>query len=360
MKIILLADSLGFGGAQRQIANLAVCLKEKGYDVTFLRYRKDDFYRPLLEKAGIEPLLVEHKNAVLRMLRIRKTLRALAPDLVISFMTAPNLYACMAKMGSRKFKVIISERVANEAAFQNKKLKPVHAILAKYADAIISNSKCATELWRTYYPKTADKLGTIYNIIDVPPQTTNMSTDGKCRLLVAARYEKEKNLDGLLRAVILLSEEEKGKLEIHWYGKSNIAGAAESVLESGRTFVKENGLDACVFLHPATDQIYPIMAETDFVSVLSHREGLPNAIIEGMTLKKPVVMSRVSDYDVLVNEENGFLCDPNSPEDIAAALRSAIHTTSEQREAMGQKSYEKIQKICSREAVVAQWEALIK
>ena len=359
MKVTLLADSLGFGGAQRQIANLAVELKAHGYDVEFIRYRKDDFYRPILESADIEPQLVSHRLTPIRMLKLRKAIKRSSPDAVISFLTVANFYACVAAIGKHKWKTVISERLADEPSFLDKKKKFLRSVQAKYADAIVCNSKCAENLWKKYFPKTENKLTTIYNIIEVPDLSSKHREDGKCRLVVAARYESVKNLVGMLQAVNLLSDEEKNKLEIHWYGKSNVEGAAESVLGKGEAFIKQNNLENCVFLHPATDKIYPIMAEADFVSLFSFMEGLPNAIIEGMTLKKPVVMSKVSDYAVLVDESNGFLCDPHSPEDIANALRQAINTTQEQRTQMGQISYEKIKKICSRDVVVAQWEKLL-
>lgn len=360
MKVTLLADSLGFGGAQRQIANLAVELKKHGHEVEFIRYRKDDFYRPILEKAGIEPKLVAHKYAPVRMMKLKKAIKQSSPDAVISFLTVPNFYACMAAIGKHKWKTIVSERCADEPSFRDKKQRILRAVQSKYADVIVCNSKCAENLWKVYFPKTIDKLQTIYNIIEVPNIVSDERNDGKCRLVVAARYETVKNLDGMLKAVSLLSEEERNKLEIHWYGKANVAGAADSVLRSGEIFIKQNGLEQCVFLHPATDQIYPIMAETDFVSLFSYMEGLPNAIIEGMTLKKPVVMTRISDYSVLVDENNGFLCNPDSADSIADALRKAINSNHEEREKMGQCSYEKIKKICSRDAVYAQWDAVIR
>ena len=360
MKITLLADSLGFGGAQRQIANLAVELKKHGHEVEFIRYRKDDFYRPILEKAGIEPKLVAHKYAPVRMLKLKKAIKQSSPDAVISFLTVPNFYACMAAIGKHKWKTVISERCADEPSFRDKKQKILRAVQAKYADLIVCNSKCAENLWKMYFPKASKKVQTIYNIIEVPDIVAEERNDGKCRLVVAARYETVKNLDGMLKAVTLLSEEERNKLEIHWYGKANVVDAVDGVLGMGEKYIKKNGLEECVLLHPATDKIYPIMAEADFISLFSYREGLPNAIIEGMTLKKPVVMTRISDYSVLVDENNGFLCNPDSAESIAEALRKAINTNRDEREKMGQISQEKIKKICSREAVYAQWDAIIK
>ena len=360
MKIVLLADSLGFGGAQRQIANLTVELKALGHKVVFMRYYEDDFYLPLLQKAEIAPITIQSNSVWQRLRKIRKQIHKEDPDFVISFDTTPNFCACFAAIGKHRWKTIVSERVAQRSGFCGKRAKLMKGMQARYADAIVCNSKCAQKLWEEYYPQTAGKLHTIYNIIDVPQMESQTPQDGKCRLLIAARYEVVKNLKGLLKAVMLLTPEEREQLEIHWYGNENAVVGAESVLQNGKRFVDENGLENVVFLHPATDKIHEKMAGVDFISLFSHIEGLPNSIIEGMSLKKPVVMSKVSDYDVLVGEENGFCCDPKSPEDIAEAIRKAIRTTPEQRREMGLRSYEKIKNVCSREAVIAQWSKLIE
>ena len=55
-KILCLIDSLGAGGAQRQMVGLATFLKEKGYDVVVAIYHKDNgelFYADNLLSAGV-------------------------------------------------------------------------------------------------------------------------------------------------------------------------------------------------------------------------------------------------------------------------------------------------------------------
>ena len=359
MRIALLINSLGFGGAQRQIVNLAIELKNRGHEVSLLRYHGDDFYLPLLRESGISPITVECKGALQRLVRVRRAVRRIAPDALISFMGVPNFCAAVASIGRRRWKLIVSERIANESLFISRRSRILRGFTARCADVIACNSRCAQELWEKYYPRTRDKLTTIYNIIDVPALEPEREPDGKCRVVVAARYEREKNPDGLIRAVALLSAEERERLEVHWYGSTSAVAGAENYFERGCRLVSEHGLGDCIFLHPATDKIYPIMADADFVGLFSYMEGLPNAIIEGMTLRKPVIMSTVSDYAVLVDETNGFTCDPASDESIAEALRRAISTTAEQRARMGESSCERIGRICSREAVIAQWEALL-
>lgn len=360
MEITLLIDSLGFGGAQRQIANLAVALKQKGHKINFLQYRKDNFYASILQKAEIVPVVIDSTNFINRALQIRKAIRSLEQDVVIAFLGMPSFYACVASCGFRKWKLITSERNANVTTFTSTKQKLLKRFQLHCSDMIVNNSKCAQGLWAKYVPKSKDKLTTIYNIIDVPNQEATPAEDGISRILVAGRYEEQKNLLGMIAGVNLLSEEERNKLEIHWYGKANVSNAASSIFARGCDLIRANHLEHCVFLHPATDQIHDLMAQSDYVALFSHFEGLPNAIIEGMSLKRPVIMSKVSDYQVLVDERNGFVCDPSSTQDIAKAIEAAIHTTYEQRNVMGQQSCDRIQSICSREVVVEQWLRLIE
>ena len=44
MKILLFTDSLGAGGAQRQLVGLAVLLKQQGYEVKVCTYFDIDFF----------------------------------------------------------------------------------------------------------------------------------------------------------------------------------------------------------------------------------------------------------------------------------------------------------------------------
>lgn len=360
MRILLLVDSLGFGGAQRQIANLAVELKKRGNDVLFVRYRKDDFYLPLLDAVGIEPITVSAKNPIQKVLRIRKTIRSLSPDVVISFMDASNIYAGISSIGKHRWKLFISERVADEKSFSGAKHKFLKRFQGKHADRIICNSKTAEKLWRDNFPKYSEKLDTIYNIIDVTPADISFSDDGKCRITVAARYENDKNVLGLIKASAKLSKSDRERLEIHWYGKENVVEDDMSELNKGNELVRTLGLLNCVFLHSEISEIYNVVAKTDFIGLFSFLEGLPNSVIEGMAYKKPVIMSRVSDYTVLVDEKNGFLCDPTDTDSIAQALKNALNTTAEERKAMGERSYDKIHRLCSRESVMQKWNEFLK
>lgn len=49
-RILCFIDSLGAGGAQRQLVNLAIGLKKRGYIVHFLVYHVDNFIYQFYKK----------------------------------------------------------------------------------------------------------------------------------------------------------------------------------------------------------------------------------------------------------------------------------------------------------------------
>ena len=53
MKIICLIESLGSGGAERQLSGLAVMLKQQGYEVEVGYYIKNEFYLSRLQDNGV-------------------------------------------------------------------------------------------------------------------------------------------------------------------------------------------------------------------------------------------------------------------------------------------------------------------
>ena len=64
-KIVLFTDSLGAGGAQRQLCRLAVMLRHYNYDVLVLTYHPLGFYKSYLDENAIPeryiPTQKEHR-----------------------------------------------------------------------------------------------------------------------------------------------------------------------------------------------------------------------------------------------------------------------------------------------------------
>ena len=52
--ILCLLESLGSGGAERQLTGLAVMLKQQGYEVEVWYYVKNEFYLPYLQENRLD------------------------------------------------------------------------------------------------------------------------------------------------------------------------------------------------------------------------------------------------------------------------------------------------------------------
>ena len=57
-KLLLFTDSLGAGGAQRQLVGLATLLQQRGYIVKVCTYHNLDFYKSFLDENEIENELI--------------------------------------------------------------------------------------------------------------------------------------------------------------------------------------------------------------------------------------------------------------------------------------------------------------
>ena len=142
MKVVFLIDSLGSGGAQRQMTNVACLMKKRGIDVSFVVYADADFFLPALQQAEIPVQKVQAGSYVQRILQVRKALRKSGADTVISFMTVPNIIACLSAIGKKKWKLIISERSCDERVFGGIK-GYAYRMLSVFADFIVCNSEKA-------------------------------------------------------------------------------------------------------------------------------------------------------------------------------------------------------------------------
>src|SRR5690625_1899614 len=102
MKVLCLIDSLGSGGAQRQLIELAKGFKEKGHEVSFLTYHEINFFKPELDKVDIQVHTILEPNYLKRTLKIRKYIRNGNFDAVLSFLEGASFMAEIAGFPYRR------------------------------------------------------------------------------------------------------------------------------------------------------------------------------------------------------------------------------------------------------------------
>ena len=108
-------------------------------------------------------------------------------------------------------------------------------------------------------------------------------------------------------------------------------------------------------LFRSVTNIFEIMSRADCIGLFSTVEGLPNAICEGMMLKKPVLMSKVSDYEFFESSGGVILCDPMDVDSIKSALISLIDTPWNELKSMGEKNYQFASHHFSNDVITDAW-----
>lgn len=359
-RILFLSPNLGRGGggAERQIVTVACLLKEAGCEVEFLCYAEGDFYAHILNDKQIPIRWFIYPNYFRRLFGVRKFIRRGKYDAVISFLETPNFLNNFAALGGKSWKVITGERSAQERTFMSRKGK-VFCWFQRYADYIVCNSDNARKMWMKHYPAYESKLRTIYNNATLQPVTSEYvpKKDDKLHIIVAASYLDVKNPFGLVKALSMLPDDEKRRIHVDWYGKND--DHRKAVYDAMSKQIMEYSLHN-ISLHPAIENIQDKMKEADIVAIFSKYEGLPNAICEGMMLEKPIIMTRISDYAVLVDETNGFLCDWDKPETMKDALVQALRSSKEELIEMGKSSKSKAECLFSAGSIKNKWMSLIR
>lgn len=366
MKKILFLGGLTSGGAEHQMVIVATLLKNEGYDVTYFCADNSDFFQRQLDDANIPIIRIQENKMASRLkLNVPRTtlllygiLKKGKYDTVISFLSFWNYENCLfAKRNKTKHKAITGLRNNRDSVFLTRKYKR-YVKFEKYSDIKVCNSDNAKRVFAKYFPEHASKLTTIYNIVDIPKIHTHytIKKDDKVHIIVPASYREVKNPMGLLKALALINTEERSRVQIDWYG--NIKGG-QACYEQMVLFVEENGLVDVINLYDATTDIANKINEADVVGLFSSSEGLPNSICEGMMLSKPIVMTRVSDFDVLVDQTNGFLCDWDNPQSIKEALINVSRLSIDDLLGMGQCSKNKAEVLFSKNSILEQWKKII-
>lgn len=362
MRILCFIDCLGSGGAQRQLVGLAKGFQGRGHEVRLVAYHPGGHFLPELVAARIPCTCPPPSGHLRRVWAIRQILRQGWPDVVLAFLAAPSLYAELAGLPDRKWGLVVGERAAHPdiGTGWQRWLRWPHRL----ADAVVTNSHANRRMLERSWPGLRPKLATICNAVDLQ-RFRPADASGDCaganspfRLVVAASYQRKKNMLGLARALHILQQRGGRTVVVDWYG----ATPSDQVpLREARQFVSRHCLATILRFHPPIQNIEAEYVRADAVGLFSEYEGLPNAICEGMACGKPIVMSDVCDARHLVEDDkNGFLCDPHSPASIANALGRMVMLTAAKKQQMGIESRKRAEHLFEPSRVLDRYETLLK
>lgn len=333
-KILLLIESLGSGGAERQISGLAVLLKQQGYEVKLWYYVDKDFYVPYLNENGVESeCLAEARNPRKRYFVLRKRIHEYAPDTVISYTASTSMITCLMKALGAKFRLVVSERSTTQVLTSNVKCR---FFFYRWADVIVPNSQSQSDFIAKHYPKLAFKVKVITNFVDIekfsPVDRPVMEERDEVRMLCVGRMMLPKNIPSFIRAIRKVKDDGR-KLHVDWFGHD----LQDDYSKQCHAAIAGNHLEDVFVFHPASTNIVEEYRKADVFCLPSLYEGFPNVLCEAMSCGLPVLVSRVCDNPLIAKEgENGLLFDPKNIDEMVETIERFLAFPMEKKSQMGQ------------------------
>ena len=354
MKILCLIESLGSGGAERQLTGLAVMLRNVGHEVMVVTYYPQDFYRKSLDEAGVTYYYAKGaERKCKRIWIISKVLKRFAPDVCIAYLTTPSIIACILKILGQKGKLIVSERNTNQKNSLSDFFR--FTLFGLAADYIVPNSYMQYNFIKEHYPNLIKNVKVITNFVDTDifkPSKIKRERDNT--ILCVGRVFPQKNVLMFIEAI---KELKKKRLDfkVKWYGLDEGEYA-----ESCKRKVEEFGLDNEFVFCGATNNIKEQYLLADFLCLPSLYEGFPNVVCEAMSCGLPVVCSKVCDNPKLIEDsQNGFLFDPNNTYDMADKLNILLNLPDDEYRKMQERNRGKALELFSKEGFINKYLNLI-
>ncbi len=368
-RVLYVIDNLASGGAQRQVAELAIHLrKDCGADVSVLVYRPEDFHAERLLAAGVRLERVSRRSSLDPSfpLRLAARIRSLAPDVLHAFLLNPAIWCLLALRTlppSRRPVFVAGERSSLVAVSASHRLR--QTLVFRGCDAITVNAERMVADLGTKLGVSQSRIHYLPNGIDlsawraaaVQPPPWPLEPE-QFHLALVGSYRPVKNHALVLDALERLGPDATRNWRIWFVGDP---GGGQAFADALRQRIETNWLSDVVKLAPATPAIAALLARMHGILLPSTYEGFPNVVLEAMALGVPVLASRVGDIPNLIEDgRTGLLLPDLDTATLAEGLLRLRRLGDEERASIGRRSQEHVASRFALEAVAARQLALYR
>lgn len=349
-KITLLSISLIKGGAENQLVKLAVDLKKRGNDVSIVAVLPDHDFQEIISEYNINYKLIPFAN-IFSLFKIVSYFRKTNPDLIIAFMFGANMIGRFVKICT-KIPLITSVR-NNEI---DKKFYYLYRLTHKIDTLTTFNSSYSIEKFIAQKLTVKSKSHLMNNSILVPKEVdleNKMNYQEVFHLLSMAHFRPQKDYRTLIEAIRILKDNNR-KVELSILGH---------LYEQQWPFelIKKYGLESFIKIVGFTKDTDMYLKKSHAVILSSLWEGTPNALLEAMANKLPVVSSNIPGCKELIEmSQGGLLFKVEQPEDLANKIMQLMDMTDLQRSEIAAKGYKYVLENYSSKIVYDKWNKVIE
>jgi glycosyltransferase involved in cell wall biosynthesis len=321
--VLQVVDSLGIGGAERQVYELIRKLVTDGFRVSVICCETGPFADDLA-RISVPVVRLPWRSRIDPMLlaRMIKALRRDPPQIVHTHLFKSDFHGRFAATLTGVPVVVSTLHSCNDWA-KNCFFGTTYGMTTRQADQIIAVADEVREYAIRYFHIKPSRVITIPNGVDVNRFQNNESASRRLRVElgiaanvpligIVARLDPPKDHKTFLMAAAMVRQAipttrfvvvGEGPLRQSLVKLANELGLAKSVIFCGHR-----------------NDIPAIMSALDILVMSSLYEGLPVALLEGMAASRPIISTAVGGIPGLVAEgETGLLVPPANPETLAGA-----------------------------------------
>lgn len=318
-RILHCIASMGGGGAERQLAYLAEELTRSGAEVHIVYLRGGpnlDFVRDC--GVHLHQVACAGNHDPLLILRLVRTIRAVKPDVVQTWLPQMDVLAGIASLLTGT-PFVTTERSSAPGYGANWK-EFVRRRIAQRAAMVVANSEAGRQYWRSHRRRP---IRVIRNGIPLERIRDSVTTAEPHDLPVEAeivlfggRYSAEKNLPVLVDALTRVCRERPNTVAL-LFGE----GPLREVLveQLGR-----NALQHRIRLLDYTHELWGWMRRASVFVSVSLFEGCPNTVLEAAVQRCPVVVSDIPQHRELLDAGDAVFVSPHDARDIARGILDVL------------------------------------
>ncbi|RAS82337.1 hypothetical protein A3864_01940 [Priestia endophytica] len=309
---------MGNGGAERVISVLSNELINRGIEVNILTIYGDRVDYPL--NPGINHYAIECKSTlrflrpIERIYKIRKYLKKIKTDTVVSFLADVNIHTLLATI-LMNLKVVVSERNDPYNDPSSKLIRNIRDRVYYLSDGFVFQTPDA----KAYFPEKIQRKGTIIANPIKDNLPTRWKGERKKEIVCVSRLSPQKNIKMLIDSYYKFEKEYPNYL-LKIYGE----GPLRTELEN---YVEELSLTRKVIFCGFKKDIHAEIKESSLFVLSSNYEGISNSMLEALAMGLPVISTNcpIGGSRMFINSyDNGILVPVGDSSALYEAMKNVI------------------------------------
>jgi len=312
-KVFFIIPSLSPSGAELFFSRLASELNEE-YNITLisLTQTKDEMQLPI----DLRVIRYDAKRALTSIPSLFTTLVKEKPDVVFSTLIQVNMVVALLIPLFRKTIFYARETLIPSMQYNEGKEKKIPKIVSNYLyplfEKVIFQSNFMKQDHLKYF-NSQFKNTVINNYVPSKSLSPSVIETDRLKLFTIARLNSVKQIDHMLKALAQVKKKRKIELTIYGDGQEseNLHKLCQDLNIENKVHFKgfyPNPINLCIDL--------------DALIMTSRYEGFPNAMLESLSIGKPVISynSPGGIAEILTTESLGILVEHNNIEELVKVL----------------------------------------